>query len=94
MVAIGCVLGLDVFHERGAIGDELHLAALIFVIAVPLGAIIAVVQERRAYMQVHKSIGQTACLYRIHPEWPPSPRPRKGDDRVFREVGRRRPIRE
>ncbi len=29
MVVIGCVLGLDVFHERGAIGDELHLAALI-----------------------------------------------------------------
>lgn len=89
MVAIGCALGLNVFHERGALGDELHLAALIFVIAVPLGAIIAVVRERRAYMQVHKSIGQTAYIYRIYKEWPHGPRLGKDVKRVSRKPAQR-----
>lgn len=89
MVAIGCALGLNVFHERAALGDELHLAALIFVIAVPLGAIIAVVQERRAYMQVHKSIGQTAYLYRVYKEWPHGPRLGKDAKRVSRKPAQR-----
>lgn len=89
MVAIGCALRLNVFHERGAIGDELHLAALIFVIAVPLGPIIAVVQERRTYIQVHKSIGQTAYKYRVYKEWPHDPRLGKEAKRVSRKPAQR-----
>lgn len=89
IVAIGCALGLNVSHERGAIGDELHLAALIFVIAVPLGAIVAVVQERRTYIQVHKSIGQRAYIYRVYKEWPHGPRLGKDAKRVSRKPAQR-----
>lgn len=93
MAAIGCALGVDAFHKAGAIDNEFYMAALVLVIAVPLGAIISVVQERRANMQAHKRTVRTSHLYRIHMDWPPAARAHKDGDRVSRKSGRRlRPV--
>jgi len=93
VAAIGCALGLNGFHKAGAIGDELYIVALFFVIAVPLGAIFAVVQERRAYRRARNCIGRMPRLYRVHTDWPPAEGLHKGGDRVSRTLGRRRRMR-
>lgn len=88
MAAIGCVLGLSAFHKTGAIGNELYMAALVFVVSVPLGTIIGVVQEHRAKMQARNSTAWTSHLYRIHMGLPPDARAQKSDERVSRKSDR------
>ena len=55
MLAAGLVLALINFHQAGVVGDELCFAAIIFVVAVPAGSIVAVMQERRAYARAQET---------------------------------------
>ena len=80
-MAFGVGIGLYCLHDGGRLGDELYVAAMAFVVAVPAGIIVAIDIERQARRDARARSNEVPPPFDIHLVWPPEPTPRPdGED--------------
>jgi hypothetical protein len=92
LLVLGIGIVLFSFHDSGAISDEAYLAAMIFVIAVCAGVIIAMDMEQQAHRDARRRWQEIPPPYDFIALWSPEDNECIGDDpENQREVRPRKP---
>lgn len=84
LMTLGIGFALYGFHNAGAISAEAFLAAMVFVVALSAGIVLAVDAERQAHRDEGEHLGEVPPPFDLHTVWPP-PREEKGGKRADRD---------
>lgn len=69
-MTIGLGLGLYSFHDAGVISGEMFTAAMVFIVALSAGIVIAMDIERRVHRDAQKQASEVPPPFDIYAVWP------------------------
>ena len=69
-MTIGLGLGLYSFHDAGVISGEMFTAAIVFIVALSAGIVIAMDNERQVHRDAQKRADEVPPPFDIYAVWP------------------------
>ncbi|ARS29438.1 hypothetical protein [Sphingomonas sp. KC8] len=92
LLVLGIGIALFSFHDAGAIGDDVFVAVMVFVLAVCIGVILSLDWEQTAHRRARQHWQEVSPTLDFISLWPPEAREPSGEDAPnLQETCRRKP---